>query len=256
MPGPLDEVFSFLAKVLGQNREEAFHPESPVGAALTELLQFLQLKAADLTLFQELAGRKGYFALCSKLAPSAVRKLHIELLAWVRRDHLLDASFYSLFSCFFQCDLMKMMDDPDQNVQEQFQGIYDDLASVVDSLLGLRLDESDAEHLLGNIHSSHLVCLFLFPRLLDVFPESFGLHRKLLATVLSCTATAMPPSLVHEAEHFDWLLAEFPKTLAIRLNLQCAQKCNDQSKAYEFYSEVTFLLEGKLSCYSTGTFIN
>lgn len=234
----LNEVFAFLSKILLQSREEVFPASSPVGSALIELLEFLQMKAADLSLFLELAAKPGFLALCDRLAPSAVRKCQLSLAAWINKEQLRKPGFYALFGCFLQCDLMKMLDSNEEALAEQFAAIEQDLNAFTDALLSLQLEEAEAQHLCASIQSGQLICLFLHPRLLASFPENFALHRKLLATVVSCTATAMPPALLHEAEQFEWLQPEHPKTLAIQLNLQCAQQCTNPSESYEFYSEV------------------
>ncbi len=235
---PLDEVFSFLSKILLQSREEAFPAESPVGTALVELFEFLLAKAADLSLFLELARKSGFLTLCHRLAPSALRTIFLSLAAWINKLHLSESSFYALFGCFLQGDVMKMTDNADDSVSEQFQIIKNDSTAFVNSLLSLQLGQVEVEYLNASIQSGHLICIFLFPQLMTSFPGNFALKRKLLATVLSCTATALPPALFHEAEQFEWLQPEYPKTLAIQLNLQCAEQSNTPTESYEFYSEV------------------
>ena len=233
---PINEVLAFLAKILLSNREQVFQPTSPVGSALVELLEFVQLKATDLSLFLELSGREGFPLLSRRLAPSALRKSLLALVSWMRREHLQETPFYSLFACFFQSDLMAMLDSVEDGIQEQFQSIAEDLTSVTESLVSLSLSEADCELLSANVQSGSLISLFLFPRLIET--ASFACRRKLLSALLACTATTMPPSLYAEAEPFDWLHAEYPKTLAARLNLHCAQHCTNPTEAYEFYSEV------------------
>jgi hypothetical protein len=244
---PLNEIFAFLSKTLLSARQEAFPAASPVGSALMDLLEFLQVKAADLSMFLELAGKPGYLALCERLEASALRKCQLSLAAWIRKGHLSEPAFYALFGCFLQCDVMKMLDTGNSHshshsqvaLSEQFTRIEQDLTGFVDFILSLGLDEGDGVLLERNLQSGHLVCLFLHPRLVAAFPGNFALHRKLLKTLLSCTATALPPALFHEAEpRFEWLQPEFPKTLAMQLNLDCAQRCTDPSESFEFYCEV------------------
>ena len=230
-------MFSFTAKILSQTNHGPYSPESPVGSALVDLIHLLFYKTENLSFLLDLAKNNGFSELSSCLKPSALRKCLSGLFPLIKREHPSNAAFYRLFASFCQVDVMQSLDTQTEQIKEQLEVISDDLNLFSDSLL--RLD-CDVEVILKHLNGGHLLALFLLAK-------HSSPSKQALSILLSSTATTMPLEVLAEAGDLEWLQPEYPKCLAIQLNLKQAQTTKEGSIAYDAYAQILQILESKVS---------